>query len=59
MAQRLDTAILLRQGLSCQKIAEQVNISSATISRVNRCIQYGSGGYGLAIQRLEEAENEN
>ena len=59
MAQRLDTAILLRQGLSYQKIAEQVNISSATISRVNRCIQYGSGGYGLAIQRLEEAENEN
>lgn len=59
MAQRLDTAILLQQGLSYQKIAEQVNISSATISRVNRCIQYGSGGYGLAIQRLEEAENEN
>ena len=59
MAQRLDTAVLLLQGLSYQKITEQVNISSATIGRVNKCIHYGSGGYELAIQRLAETETRN
>lgn len=54
MSQRLETAALLLKGLSYQKISEQVNISSATIGRVNKCINYGSGGYKLAIERLEK-----
>ena len=37
MSQRLDTAILLSQGLSYQKIAEQAAVSSATIGRVSKC----------------------
>lgn len=57
MAQRLDTAVLLLKGQSYQKITEQVNISTATIGRVNKCIHYGSGGYKLAIERLEERAN--
>ena len=52
MAQRLDTAILLSQGLSYQKIAAQVEISSATIGRVSKCLNYGSGGYKKAIEQL-------
>jgi len=52
MAQRLDTAILLSQGLSYQKIAQQVEVSSATICRVNRCYNYGTGGYRSAIEKL-------
>ena len=56
MAQRLDTAILLSQGLSYQKIAEQVDVSSATICRVSKCYNYGTGGYRNAIEKLEDKE---
>ena len=56
MAQRLDTAILLSQGLSYQKIAQQVKVSSATIGRVSKCLNYGTGGYKKAIERLEFTE---
>lgn len=56
MSQRLDTAILLSKGLSYQKIAEQVAVSSATIGRVSKCLNYGSGGYQTAINRLSASE---
>ena len=56
MAQRLDTAILLSQGLSYQKIADQVEISSATIGRVSKCLNYGTGGYKKAIEQLRLPE---
>lgn len=56
MSQRLDTAILLSQGLSYQKIAEQVEVSSATIGRVSKCLNYGTGGYQTAIRRISVSE---
>ena len=56
MSQRLDTAILLSKGLSYQKIAEQVAVSSATIGRESKCLNYGSGGYQKAIERLNLSE---
>ena len=56
MAQRLDTAILLSQGYSYQKITEQVEISTATIGRVSRALQYGTGGYRAAIEKLAQPE---
>ena len=56
MSQRLDTAILLSKGLSYQKISEQVAVSSATIGRVSKCLNYGSGGYQAAINRLSASE---
>ena len=56
MAQRLDTAILLSQGYSYQKITERVEISTATIGRVSRALNYGSGGYRAAIDKLGTAE---
>ena len=52
MAQRLDTAILLSEGCSYQKIQEQVDISTATIGRVSKCLNYGPGGYRNVIRRL-------
>lgn len=56
MAQRLDVAILLRQGINYQTISQQVNVSTATISRVSRCLNYGSGGYAAALdKRMEDA----
>ena len=56
MSQRLDTAILLSKGFSYQKIAELVAVSSATIGRVSKCLNYGSGGYQEAINRLSLTE---
>ena len=58
MAQRLDTAILLSQGCSYQKIAEEVDVSTATIGRVSKCLNYGAGGYQKAIKTLQEGETE-
>ena len=58
MSQRLDTAILLSQGLSYQKIAAQVEISSATIGRVSKCLNYGTGGYKQAIEKLAPTEEQ-
>ena len=57
MAQRLDTALLLDKGLNYQEISKQVGVSTATISRVSKCVNYGAGGYKTAIERLSEAEN--
>ena len=54
MAQRLDAAILLEQGVNYQTISEQVGISTATISRVSKCLNYGSGGYREALARMKE-----
>lgn len=56
MSQRMDTAVLLDQGAAYQTISREVGVSTATISRVNRCLQYGSGGYRLALDRLKSSE---
>ena len=45
MAQRLEAAKLLLGGRTYDQIVKEVEISTATISRINRCIQYGTGGY--------------
>ncbi len=54
MAQRLDTAIALSNGRSYQNICENIDVSTATIGRVSKCLNYGAGGYRTAIERLEE-----
>ena len=54
LAQRLDVAILLNQGTNYQSISQQVGASTATISRVSKCLNYGSGGYAAALKKLEE-----
>ena len=59
MAQRFETAILLDAGKNYQEIASSVGISTATISRVSRCLNYGSGGYTAALARLEENEHDD
>jgi len=56
MAQRLDVAILLREGKNYQEISAQTAVSSATISRVNRCLLYGNGGYRAALDKWEETK---
>ena len=57
ISQRLEVARLLSKGLSYQKVSEMTNASSATISRVKRCLDYGTGGYGKAL-KIIGTENE-
>ena len=54
MGQRLDVALLLSKGKNYQEISEKTNVSTATISRVSKCLNYGSGGYKKAIENLGE-----
>ena len=58
MAQRLDAAILLHEGVNYQQIVQTVGISTATIGRVSKCLNYGTGGYRAAIEKLK-APQEN
>ncbi len=56
MEQRFEVARLLNDGLIYNAIMEKTGASSAIISRVNRSLQYGAGGYGTAFQRLKDSE---
>ena len=56
MCQRLETAFLIDEGISYQKISERTGVSTATISRVSRCLNYGAGGYRAVIDRMKEEE---
>ena len=54
MAQRLKVATMLREKTSYSSINAATGVSTATISRVSRCLDYGSGGYDLALERMKE-----
>lgn len=58
MAQRLDAAVLLDKRENYQTINRAVGISTATISRVKRCIDYGPGGYRIVLDRLKAEEGD-
>lgn len=58
MAQRLQVAEQLRAGNNYNQVSEDTGASSATISRVNKCLLYGSGGYELVLNRLSFDEVE-
>ena len=60
MEQRMEVAMLLDDGLIYSDILERTGASSATISRVNRCLHYGAEGYHTVIPRLKgEKEKES
>lgn len=52
LSQRLDVAIMLRQKRTYMEIAEKTGASTATISRVNRSLNYGCDGYDLIFERM-------
>ena len=52
IAQRLDVALYLSQGKNYQEISAKTGASTATISRVNKCLNYGSGGYSEMLKKL-------
>lgn len=51
--QRYQVASYLEQGMIYNDILEKTGASSATISRVNRSLQYGKGGYAVVFERLK------
>lgn len=58
MSQRLDAAVMLKKGYNYQTISKDIGISTATISRVSKCINYGSGGYNTILGRIMKNSSE-
>lgn len=58
MAGRVESAGLLLDGETYNAIIARTDISAATLSRVSRCMQYGSGGYRLLLKRYRDQQGE-
>ena len=58
MTQRLQVAKQLYEGRNYNEVYRDTGVSSATISRVNKCLNYGDGGYKTVLDRLEGKDNE-
>ncbi|KKK34189.1 hypothetical protein WQ57_23300 [Mesobacillus campisalis] len=56
LAQRLEVARMLREGNTYHKIETETGASTATISRVKRCLNYGNDAYEMALERVKEDE---
>ncbi|MDO4977329.1 MAG: YerC/YecD family TrpR-related protein [Eubacteriales bacterium] len=56
LEQRFEVAGMLRENRTYNEVAEVTGASTATISRVNRCLNYGNDGYDLILNRLKEEE---
>lgn len=54
LAQRLEVARMLNEGCIYEAIVEKTGASTATISRVKRCLVYGSDGYNLVMESIRE-----
>lgn len=54
LAQRLEVAKMLKEKKTYTEICEKTGASTATISRVNRCLNYGADGYKMILDRLEK-----
>lgn len=57
-SQRFEVAGMLREGRTYLEITEKTKASTATISRVNRSLNYGDDGYDLVFERLKKKEEE-
>lgn len=55
MEQRFQVAMCLDQGMIYNDILAETGASSATISRVNRSLQYGNDGYAIVFDRMKES----
>ena len=56
MSQRLEVALMLEERYVYTDIAARTGASTATISRVNRCLNYGSDGYKTVIRRMKDGK---
>lgn len=58
LSQRFEVAKMLREKRTYLEIAEKTGASTATISRVNRSLNYGNDGYDMVFDRIGEEEGE-
>ncbi|MFC7393487.1 YerC/YecD family TrpR-related protein [Scopulibacillus cellulosilyticus] len=58
LAQRLEVARMLMEGFTYHRIEEDTGASTATISRVKRCINYGNDGYQMTLERIHKDKKE-
>lgn len=58
MTQRLQVAKQLYEGCNYNEVCRDTGVSSATICRVNKCLNYGDGGYRMVLDRLEACGDE-
>ena len=54
MSRRLTAARMLNDNYIYNEIADQTGLSTATISRVNRCLKYGDSGYSIVLHRMKK-----
>ena len=54
MTQRLQVAELLRSGKTFSQISRETGVSTATITRVNKCLSYGAGGYEAVLDAIKK-----
>lgn len=59
LAQRYTVAVMLRSGRNYQEISKLTGASTATICRVNKCLNYGSGGYRTVLERVDAPEGKD
>ena len=58
LTQRLQVAKQLYEGRNYNEVYQDTGVSSATICRVNKCLNYGDGGYRTVLERLEGDQHE-
>ena len=58
MCQRLEVAKMLQKRYTYDEIVSRTGASTATISRVKRCLNYGADGYNLVFERLNQEQPE-
>ena len=56
-AKRFEAAIMLSRGENYNTVTAELGLSTATISRVSKCLSKGPGGYKKALEKLQNAEN--
>ena len=56
IAQRLKAARMLKNGENYSVVCRETGMSTATVSRVNKCLGYGEGGYEMVLERLGDDE---
>lgn len=59
IAQRFSVAKMLKENHTYLEVAKETGASTATISRVNRSLNYGSDGYDLVFGRMQEKKDNN
>ena len=58
LAQRLEVARMLKAGCRYEDIVDTTGASTATISRVKRCLNYGADGYNIVFERLNQSQKQ-